>query len=172
MRILLIAWVLVVSATLAWAEEAKVFPRFKTRTLEGKAVITDQLQGKPHLVVVGFERAHAKAMRGWSQGFRVRFPDAGAADYLEIAAMPGRLSFMRGFIEGQMKKDVPAAERGRIATCFAADSVCRELQIKDRKKVYVYLLNAEGRILDTGSGEPDPVVLDRFTQHLNSPYRR
>lgn len=165
MRLLLLGLLLFLSASVSWAKEGALFPRFKGRSLAGKQVTADQLRGKPHLVVVGFERAHAKALRGWAQGFRARLPEA-AADYLEIAVMPGKLSFMRGFIEGQMKKDVPSTERGRILTCFAADSLCRELSIKDRKKVYVYLLDAEGRILDTAAGEPDPAALDRFSAQL------
>ena len=118
------------------AELGTVFPRFKGKDLTGRAVVTDQFRGKPWLIVVGFDRAHAKPTQAWAQQFKQAFPQEAQADYFEIAALPGALTLMRGFIDRNMVKGSPEVAWSRIMTVYAADSLCSKLRIKDRKLVY------------------------------------
>jgi hypothetical protein len=166
MRILPALLMLLSAAIGAVAAEPEFFPAIKGRTLAGDERSTDALRGKPHLVAVGFARAHAPVLRRWAEGFRAAYPQPERADYLEIAAMDGVPSFLRAYITKQMTKDVPPAERGRLLVTFATDDLCRKLEIKNRKSVYVYLLNREGTIIERAQGDYDAEVMKRFERRL------
>jgi hypothetical protein len=144
-----------------------VFPRFKGKDLTGRAVATDQFRGKPWLIVVGFDRAHAKSMQAWAQQFKQAFPNEAQADYFEIAALPGALTLMRGFIDRNMVKGSPEVARSRIMTVYAADSLCSKLRIKDRKLVYAYVLDRDGKIVHEEVGDPSPESFGRVREQLS-----
>lgn len=168
MRRLLMVLTLLATAVGAFAVVPEVFPAIKGRTLAGDERSTETLRGKPHLVAVGFDRGHGPVLRRWAEGFRTAHPQPERADYLEIAAMDGVPSFLRGYITKQMTKDVPPSERGRIMVTFSADDLCRKLEIKNRKPVYVYLLNRDGAIIDRAQGEYDAEVMKRFERQLQA----
>lgn len=166
MRRLLVLLTILSAAIGAVAAEPELFPAIKGRTLAGDERSTETLRGKPHLVAVGFARAHAPVLRRWAEGFRAAYPQPERADYLEIAAMDGVPSFLRGYVTKQMTKDVPPAERGRLLVTFATDDLCRKLEIKNRKPVYVYLLDRDGAIIDRAQGDYDAEVMNRFERRV------
>lgn len=157
----------VLSASVVFAADSGTFPTLKGRTLAGTDRSTEGLRGKPHLVVIGFDRGHGRTLRRWAEGFREAHLDPERADYLEIAAISGVPSFIRGYITKQMTRDVPDAERGKVLVTFSADELCKKLEIKDRKQVQVYLLNSQGTIVDRAQGEFNGEVIKRFQTRLH-----
>lgn len=148
------------------ADLGSVFPTFKGKDLTGRSVMTDQFRGKAWLIVVGFDRAHAKPMEAWAKQFKQAFPNEAQADYFEIAALPGALTLMRGFIDRNMVKGTPEVARTRIMTVYAADSLCGKLRIKDRKLVYAYVLDHDGKIAHQEIGEPSSESIGRVRQQV------
>ncbi len=138
------------------------FPQLKGRDLTSARVTTALFRGKAWLVIVGFERSHLEQMELWAKNFRAAFPDQSRADSYEIAAMPGSLSFMRGFIDGKMRKGAPEGTRDRITTVYAADAVSRVLGIRNRKEVHVFLVDPAGNIAQREAGAPAPEVFARI----------
>ncbi len=169
LRIALLAALLVLSAALAPTVQAQgdaVFPVFKGKNLKDERVSTDAFRGKAWLIMVGFDRGQAGALREWAVQFRQAFPDEAKADYYQIAAMPGNLGFMRGFIHGQMKKGAPEIARGHIMAVYAADALCKQLDIKNRKLIHLFVLDAEGRITHRETGNYDPTSFERIRGKL------
>jgi hypothetical protein len=156
-----LALLLLCLAAMAATGAEAVFPRFNGKDLTGQKVATDRFRGKPWLIVVGFERAHARSMEQWAVEFKKLFPDETRADYYEIAAMPGNLSLMRGYIDGQMVKGTPKLARSHIMTVYAANALSKALEIKDRKVVHVFVLDSAGRIAARESGSLQPESLAR-----------
>ncbi len=147
---------------------AKSLPNFKGKLLSGGSFNTDRLRGKPHLLVVGFERVHSADMRAWAQVFKASFPDEAKADYFQIAALPSQIGLMRGFIDKQMVKNTPEVARGKIMTVYAADSLCKQLAIKDRKVVYVFVLDAAGTITHREQGPQSAEAFSRVRERLTA----
>lgn len=146
-----------------WAAGAPgdAFPQMKGRDLTGARVTTALFRGKAWLVIVGFERNQSEQMELWAKNFRAVFPDKSRADAYEIAALPGSLSFMRGVIDGKMRKGSPEGTRDRIMTVYAADAVSRVLGIRNRKEVHVFLVDPAGNIAQREAGAPTPEVFAR-----------
>lgn len=161
----LILTVLLAGATLAsavLAGEPAVFPTFKGKDLLGKPVSTDSFRGKPHLILVGFEKEHGKIITEWSAAFKQAFPDEKKADLFAIVALEGSYVPFRGMINKSMAKGKPEPVKRRIMAVYAADSVCKKLEIEDRSEVHVYVLDAEGRIVYQDAGKPDPAPVERM----------
>jgi hypothetical protein len=143
------------------AAQGEVFPTFKGKDLLGGSVSTESFRGKVRLVTVGFERVHAKAIEEWATQFKAAFPDDGAADVFALVVLDGALKLFRGRIDKAMAKDKPERVQRRIMTIYAADSVCRELGVKDRSRVLTYLLDREGRVVYREVGEPTAEAMER-----------
>ena len=149
------------AAVAARAADPTVFPVMKGKALTGESVSTESFRGKPYMVTVGFDRAHAQAITDWSTSFKEVFPDEMKTDLMAVVALDGALKLFRGRIDKAMAKDKPERVQKRIMTVYAADSICRELKVKDRTQVRVYVLDRDSRIVHTEVGPPSPEGISR-----------
>lgn len=148
----------------AAGSQPDTFPEIKGRDLTGQPVTTHDFRGKPWLITLGFDRAHAKGIEQWSTAFRQAFPDEARADLFAIVALDGQLNVFRSTINRSMSKDKPERVKKRIMTVYAADSICRQLKIKDRTQIQVYLLDRSGRIVHRETGGFEDAAFTRVRE--------
>ncbi len=161
-------WLLALAlcAPIAALSQEEVFPTFKGRNLLGESVSTDSLRGKEWLVVVGFDRSQSAHMREWAVRFRQAFPDESRADYCQIAAMPGNLTLMRGFIQKKMVSSAPEPARKHIVAIYAADAIAKQLKIQSRKTIHVFVLDRDGRITHRDADRVSEENFERVRKQL------
>jgi hypothetical protein len=147
------------------------FPKVEARDLEGRRyVLPDDLPEGRRLVIVPFQQWQQVLVEGW----KLAVEDLQSAnDDLTVWEMPslsrGYAPF-RGYIDGGMRAGIPDPfVRQHTLTSYAdLGALTEALGIQTRRTVYVYLLDAAGRIVWRESGEADAAKTGSLAEALGA----
>ncbi len=129
------------------------FPEIKTISLAGDTVlIPNDTRGKPTLLCFAFVQNAQWLVDTWTLPVLEQYP-SDEINYYEIPMLAGGYKFVRGFIDGGMKRGVPSHLHRHVATYYGPmEKYKSELQMSDNKTIYLFLLDAEGVIIHTDEG--------------------
>lgn len=155
---------------IAFATDAPmVFPTVAGRDLEMRErALPAAFEGTRRLVLVAFQRWQQQEVDTWL-GPAAKIA-AGDADfrYYEVPTLGRGYSWMRGFIDGGMRRGVPdPAARARTITLYLDKApFLRELAISDEKHITVLLLDGHSRIVWRVTGPCDETKLRELQKAL------
>lgn len=138
--------------------EPIVFPAVEGRDLKMNArALPNAFDGKRNLVLVAFQRWQQSEVDTWIEpAGRIAARDPGFR-FFEVPALGAGYSWMRGFIDGGMRRGVPdPAARARTITLYL-DKVPfrRALAIADETHITALLLDERGRVIWRTTGPAD-----------------
>ena len=138
--------------------EPIVFPALEGRDLEMKTrALPGAFDGTRNLVLVAFQRWQQSEVDTWVEpAGRIAARDPGFK-FFEVPALGAGYAWMRGFIDGGMRRGVPdPAARARTITLYL-DKVPfrRALAIADETHVTALLLDERGRVIWRTTGPAD-----------------
>jgi hypothetical protein len=147
------------------------FPKVEARDLEGRRyVLPDDLPEGRRLVIVPFQQWQQVLVEGW----KLAVEDLQSANddltVWEIPSLSRGYAPFRGYIDGGMRAGIPDPfVRQHTLTSYAdLGALTEALGIQTRRTVYVYLLDAAGRIVWRESGEADAAKTGSLAEALGA----
>ena len=131
-------------------------PRLEAKGMTGEAVeLPRDALGRPAILVIGFSKAAAKAMRGWLEGCRSaaagRAP-AGVSCY-DVRMLADVPRLMRGMVERAMRNGYPAELLPQVLLVYSLSDAWRQrAEGIDDKMAYVIGCDRDGRVRATATG--------------------
>jgi hypothetical protein len=156
---------LVIQAAMISANPSANFPSIKAQTLSGKNIELP-LPGKTQLLVIAFERQAQSQADAWYAFWKQNLQSSSALFY-EVPMISSFWKWASGWIDGGMRSGVPAEKHPFVATYYGPlNDYFKKMNVKDKSKVYVFLIGPGGQILCRASGFPSSTDPERFTQAL------
>ena len=134
------------------------FPKVDGTSLEGEqfALPTD-FKGELNVVLVAFTRGQQADVDTWTPFLKTMAESRPDLRVYELPTLARRYRLVRSLIDGGMRKGIPdVAVRAATITLYIDKSPFREsLQLLDEDRIYVLLVNKQGRVFWRGDGRFD-----------------
>jgi hypothetical protein len=146
-----------------------VFPTLHAHDLEGKPyLVPGELPGRMKVILLPFKRWQQVLVAQWEQALAPVIGDRDDVTVWEVPALGAVWKPVAGYIDGGMRGGIPDLDvrQHTLTTYGELDVIESALGITDHDTVYAFLLDADGRILWTGNGEPDPPKTAAFAAAL------
>lgn len=146
------------------------FPAVEGRSLEGEQFnLPADFKGELNVVLVAFKREQQDDVDTWTPFLKTM---GASRPYLRVYELPtlGRgYGWMRRFIDGGMSRGIPdSAVRAATITLYIDKAPYREsLQIRDEDRIYVLLVDRQGRIFWRGAGRFDERAGAELLRHAD-----
>ena len=140
------------------------FPELEARDLTGRdVVLPSAFDGSVNLVFVAFRRQQQAEIDSWGPWLENTWATE-VRRFYEVPALARLWAPARNFIDGGMATGVGSLEtQQRTFTVYGdLNRVTRPLAINDRSVVSIFIVNANGLILDRATGRFDPAVASRL----------
>jgi hypothetical protein len=151
------------------------FPRVEGRNLEGdRFMLPGDFGGAINVVLVAFKREQQHDVDTWMRALK-RIAEANAdLRVYELPTLGRRYRLMRSFIDGGMRAGIPdRAVRAATVTLYIDKAPFRRaLGVRDEDRIYVLLVDREGRVHWRAEGAFDPragAELESTVRNLTSP---
>jgi hypothetical protein len=134
------------------------FPLLAGRDLENKEVLVPRdLHGQARLLIVAFERWHQLLVDSWSTTLAALGEEHPELEVWEIPTLSSGYRPFRSFIDGGMRAGIPdpQARRHTITVYTSLRDVRRRLGLSHLDTIRLYLLDADGDVVWSGSGSVD-----------------
>lgn len=176
-RTFLLAAVLAAGALVAPALEGPLasgatFPDLPGKTLAGSDVTVSMRDGQAKVFVVTFTKDAAKPAQSWLDACRADESAKGPTPRVacwDVRMVEGMPRLVRGFVEGRMRKGVPASDRERIVLVYKDNETWRDrlMVMKDfENDPFLVLVDRSGRVQSLLRGSFDAVALKSEQQKL------
>ncbi|MDG6256271.1 MAG: hypothetical protein QCH35_01595 [Methanomicrobiaceae archaeon] len=135
------------------------FPTITASSLEGTNVtLPDAVGGKVALIVIAFERAAQSQINSWVGPFEATFENNPGVVVYEVPMIDSAIwRMMRGMIDAGMRAGIPQRRHAFVMTYYESSGPYREaLEMDDRSRAYLFLLDREGTIRWSASGYASP----------------
>ena len=131
-----------------------VFPTVLAKTLANRDIeFPKQIRGQIGLLFVAFEQNAQQQINSWLTPLIGTYLDSTQVAYYEIPMISGAYKMAADFIDGGMRRGVPKNLHDRTATYYGPrDAFCSALNITDRSKAYLFVLDREGQIVFRAAG--------------------
>jgi hypothetical protein len=136
---------------------AQTLPPIKAADLNKKPVSWPAgLPAARTILLIAFERKQQAQIDTWVAGLRLKAPGAPAWFEVPMIKDPGR--FIRGFIDGGMRRGIPSpADRARVVTVYGdKKALLKSMGIASEAVVHAVVVERSGRITARVSGEYSP----------------
>jgi hypothetical protein len=166
---LIAVWTLGLSGAALAAEAPVQFPTVSGRDLEMRErVLPAAFDGTRRLVLVAFQRWQQDEVDSWLPAAATLAAQDPRFRYYEIPTLGRGYSWMRGFIDGGMRRGVPdPAARARTITLYLDKPVFRRaLGISSEDHISVLLLDENSRVIWRSGGTCDGVKLKELQKAL------
>lgn len=151
------------------------FPRVEGSNLEGdRLILPTDFRGQINVVLIAFKREQQHDVDSWVPFLqRVARATSGVRIY-ELPTLARRYRLMRSFIDGGMRAGIPnSAVRAATITLYIDKSPFRRaLALPDEDRIYVLLVDREGRVhwrTDGGFDAAAATELESTIRRLTSP---
>jgi hypothetical protein len=137
-------------ATLA---NAQVLPPIKAANLNKQAVSWPAgLPAARTILLVAFDRKQQTQIDGWVAGMKLKAP--GSPAWFEVPLIKDPGGFIRGFIDGGMRRGIPStADRARVVTLYGdKKKLMASMGLTSDAVVHVLIVERSGRIVERVSG--------------------
>ena len=131
------------------ADTLGLFPRVEGSNLEGQHFALPSDFGAPlNVVLVAFKREQQGDVDSWTPFLKSALATRPGLRTFELPVLGRGYRLMRPFIDGGMRRGIPdAAVRAATITLYIDKGAFREsLQIPDEDRIYVLLVDAQGRV--------------------------
>ncbi len=135
--------------------EIDSFPVFEGTSLSGRKVkFPDELKDKITLVGIAFVRDAQEMLDSWINPFEEEFDEISDYAIYEIPMIDKKFwKLFSSFIDAGMRSGIPEKKHDHVITYYGDNSEIRkDLQIKDKSKGYLFLLDKENNIKWRGKG--------------------
>jgi hypothetical protein len=132
---------------------AQTLPPIKAADLNKKPVSWPAgLPAARTILLIAFDRKQQAQIDGWVAGMRLKAPGAPAWFEVPMIKDPGR--FIRGFIDGGMRRGIPStADRAHVVTVYGdKKALLRSMMITNETVVHALVVERSGRIVDRIDG--------------------
>ncbi len=131
-----------------------LFPTVIAKTLANRAIeFPSQIRGQVGLLFVAFEQNAQQQINSWLTPLISNYLESNDVAYYEIPMISGTYKMAADFIDGGMRRGVPKNLHDRTATYYGPrDAFCNALNITDRSKAYLFVLDREGNIVFRAMG--------------------
>lgn len=149
--------------TLGW------FPRAVGSNLEGRTfALPFDLEGKRNVVVVAFKREQQADVDTWMPFLKQTAAAHPELRVYEVPTLARGYRLMQSFIDGGMRRGIPdTAVRAATITLYINKApLKRALRITDEDRIYVLLVDRDGRVYWRAAGPFDPARAADLAQHL------
>lgn len=172
MKRTLILLVLLIGNTMAQNKDfiGEKFPVIKGESLAGKEIkIPDDIEGKPAVLILAFERKTQEKIDGWTKAVIGRYGDNDSVDYFEIPMIGGWFAkAMSGIIDAGMRGGVPKNLHDNVVTYYGdLDNYFEELNIKDESDCYLFLIDKNGIVRYRTNGEADEQKIEQLFLNID-----
>jgi hypothetical protein len=139
------------------------FPDIKTVSLAGDTIsIPRDTQGKYTLLCFAFVQKAQSLVDTWTFPILEKYP-SDEIHYYEIPMLAGGYKFVRGFIDGGMKRGVPQNLHRHVATYYGPlNKYKSDLNMPDSNTVYLFLLDKNGVIIHRDEGAANREKLSKI----------
>jgi hypothetical protein len=156
---------LIFQAAMISANPSGTFPTIKAQTLSGKNIELP-VSGKTQLLVIAFERQAQSQADAWYKFWQQNLQSSSTSFY-EVPMISTFWRWASGWIDGGMRSGVPVEKHPFVATYYGPlNDYFRQMNVKDKSKVYVFLIGPSGQILCRASGFPAAADAGRFVGAL------
>jgi ATP10 protein len=145
----------------------KDFPNLSAETLSGKAInFPKDTKGKFTIICIAFSDNAQPLADTWTKAVLEKYPN-NEVNYFEVPMLKKGLKFMRGIIDGGMRRGVAKNLHDKVATYYGKlPDYKTQLLMPDDDGVYVFLLDINGKIVatteDTASPEKTKLVFQKI----------
>jgi hypothetical protein len=126
------------------------FPGITGKSLNGAEVtLPDAAIGKVALIIVAFVRQPPGVVDSWLAPFEKEFSHDKSYVFYEIPMLEGVWAkTISGIIEGGMRQGIPERMHDNVVSYYGgAEAYCAALEINDKSRCYVFLLDRHGSII-------------------------
>jgi hypothetical protein len=145
------------------------FPPLKVRDLEGTDhTIPYDLPGGPHVIVLAFQQWHQAVVERWKPWLEVLAERHPGTEVWEVPSISRGYRLFRSGIDGGMAAAIPdvGTRRHTLTAYTDLGALGRALELPSFETVYVFLIDCEGHILWSTSGEPSEELLDGLEEAM------
>jgi len=131
------------------------FPRVEGRNLEGRRfALPMDFEGERNVVLVAFRREQQADVDTWLPLLRDVSADHADLRVYELPTMSRGFTFMRGFIDGGMKRGIPelATREATITLYIDKDPFQQALAISNDRQITAFVVTRDGRVLWRADG--------------------
>jgi hypothetical protein len=135
------------------------FPGLTGSNLQGKEfTLPGDLEGERNLVFVAFQQWHQSQVDTWISFAKALERSQQGMRYYELPTIQRHVGLARSFIDGGMRAGIPdPVARERTITLYIDKSPFRRaLELSDEDRIYVLLLDRQGRVLWRAEGDFTP----------------
>ena len=154
----------------AMADTLGRFPRVEGSNLEGERFeLPSGFEGSLNVVLVAFKREQQSDIDGWMPFLNTLRKGQPALRVYELPTLGRRYRLMRSFIDGGMRRGIPdAAVRSATITLYLDKAPFREsLRLPDEDRIYVLLVDREGRVTWRASGRFDERAATELSRRVH-----
>lgn len=126
----------------------KDFPNLTAETLSGKTInFPKDTKGKYTIICVAFSDDAQAKVDTWTKAVLEKYPK-NEVNFFEVPMLKKGLRFMRGIIDGGMRRGVPTSLHDKVATFYGSlEPYKTQLMMTNNDDVYLYLLDTNGKIV-------------------------
>jgi hypothetical protein len=130
-----------------------MFPTIKAKTLAGNDIsFPEDTKGKKTLIVIAFEQIAQPQADSWTIEVLNTFKNK-EINYYEVPMLEIGYTFIRGAIDGGMKRGVDSRLHDNVATYYGPLGGYKStLQTEDSSILHVFLLDEKGVVIYTTNG--------------------
>lgn len=125
------------------------FPRVEGSNLEGEHfVLPADFKGELNVVLIAFQREQQRDVDSWLPFLKTVTDSRNNVRIYEVPTLGRRYKLMRSFIDGGMRRGIPdkAVREATVTLYIDKTPFRRALQLADEDRIYVVLVDREGRV--------------------------
>lgn len=145
------------------------FPRVEGSNLEGEnLVLPADFKGKLNVVLIAFKREQQRDVDSWLPFLNSLAKSRSDVRIYEVPTLGRRYKVMRSFIDGGMRRGIPDKSVREATVTLYIDKAPfrRALQLADEDRIYVVLVDQEGRVQWRADGSFVEAAGATLTRHL------
>jgi putative protein-disulfide isomerase len=147
-----------------------IFPMIEAKSLsKNKISLPNKSASKPTILCMLFKDEGRPLASNWTKNILSKYTKQ-EVNLQEIALLPAGLKLLRGTIEKGMRKDVDLSFHDSYLTYFGKTKFYKEqLMMLDNNSCYVFLLDANGKIIYTADGDFNNTKMEAIHAKITPP---
>jgi hypothetical protein len=143
------------------------FPNLSAETLSGKTInFPKDTKGKFTIICIAFSDDAQPKVDTWTKAVLEKYPK-NEVNFFEVPMLKKGLKFMRGIIDGGMRKGVPTNLHDKVATFYGDLTPYKtQLMMADKDEVYLFLLDSNGKIIHIAEASANPEKVESLFQKI------
>ncbi len=136
-------------------ETEALFPTVEAANLEGrKYTLPKDFEGERNILTIAFQREQQSDIDTWVPLVKELTGKNSSLHYYELPTIGKFAGMFRGMINGGMRKGIPDLDARKATITLYLDKAAfrKSLQLPDEKKIYVLVVDRQGKILWRNEG--------------------